>query len=216
MKKFRNRIVKINMARHMVITPVFRVSFPQVFTARAYEDAEDAKKVFQLDMIFDDKEDFKEQYRGKKIQTPSMMKVVSNAKFDQWGKDKAKWPKFNFPVFKDGSERVNSDGEVYAGYEGKWFVTAKSGEKFIPKVIGKSGQPLSEEEFYGGCFARAQLLARPYAFGKNFGVRFILLQVMKEKDGERFGGVGADVFDTVQEDDNWDSDTESDEDEEDL
>lgn len=208
----RFRLIKINEERHMVITPIARVSFPQVFVAKAFDDNPDDDKVFQLDLIYDSKEEFLKPYTGKKKQTPSMNRVVFNVKADQWGPDKAKWPRFNYPCFKRGDERSNEDGEIYKGYEGKFFITAKSGEKFPPKVIGPDGQPLTEADFYGGCYAIAQLIARPYAFGKNFGVRFILLQVMKTDDGEHFGGVAQDVFDTADREDDIDEENESDDD----
>lgn len=194
------RLIKVNESRHLVVTPKFRVSFPQLFTARSFQDAEDQKKEFRVDMIFESQDDFKKKGKTKRGETPSMIGAINNAKTDQWGPNKDKWPKMPFPVFKKGDERVNKDGEIYEGYSGKFFVTAKSGEKFPPKVILRNGQPATERDLYGGCFAQAALLARPYAFGRNFGVRFILLQVMKLEDGERFGGVSEDLFDVVEED----------------
>ena len=213
MKKRRGfNLIKINEERHMVITPVGRVSFPQVFTARSFEDNPEAEKCFQVDLIFDDKEEFKKEYKGKKKQTISMARAVINAKQDQWG-DKSKWPRFNYPCFKDGNERVDQDQNVLQGYADKYFITARSKEQFPPKVIDAHGKELTEQEFYGGCYARAQLIARPYAFGKNFGIRFILLQIMKTDEGERFGGVADDVFDLSEEDDeDWDTDEDNDED----
>lgn len=192
------KIVRINEARHMVITPKFRVSFPSVFTARSFQDDPDQKKSFSVDMVFDSPEDFKKKYAGKKKQTVSMMGAVMNAKIDQWGADKKKWPTMPHKIFKSGDERTNKDGEVYQGYAGKVFVTAKSGEKFPPKVVDRFGKPITEKEFYGGCYAQAQLIARPYDFGGNRGVRFMLLQLMKLEDGERFGGIADDVFDVAE------------------
>lgn len=200
-KVFKNQIVKMNMERHMVITPVCRLSFPQLFTPRAFQDLEGQPKSFQCELIFDDSDAFKEAYKGKKTQTPSMARVVTNAKIDQWGKDKDDWPKMPNRVFKIGNDRKSKDtGEVYQGYEDKVFVTVKSGEKFPPRIVGKDGKPIGENEMYGGCYVRAQLVARPYIFGKNHGVRFLLFSVMKEDDGERFGGVPNDVFDVSEAD----------------
>lgn len=193
------KIVKMNESRHMVITPVARLSFPQLFKARSFQDNEGQAKSFQCDLIFDEAQ-FKEEYKGKKKQTPSMKKAVLNAKIDQWGSDKAKWPKMPYPIFKNGDERVNKDGEPYAGYAGKFFVTAKCGEKYPPRIVDKFGKPIEEKEMYGGCYVRAQIVARPYAFGKNHGVRFLLLQVMKVDEGERFGGISDDVFDVSEDD----------------
>jgi hypothetical protein len=198
------KLVKVNEARHLVVTPKFRVSFPQLFVARSFQDAEDQKKEFRVDMIFDTQDDFKAKGKTKKGETPSMLQAFNNAKTDQWGLNKEKHPKMAYPVFKKGNERTNKDGEIYEGYEDKWFVTAKSGEKFPPKVILANGKPATEKDLYGGCFAQAALLARPYAYGKNFGVRFILLQVRKLEDGERFGGVSEDLFDVSEVEDEMD------------
>lgn len=208
-KPKRVEIIKTNKDRHMVLTPEFRVSFPQLFEPRAYEEGQ--KKVFQLDMIFDDEDAFKEVYKGKKTKTVSMKQAIRNAKVDQWGEDKNEWPNFPNEVFKDGDERTNAEGEIYMGYEGKFYVTAKSNEEFKPKLIDKYGKAITEpDDLYGGCYARAQLIARPYVSGKTHGVSFKLLQVMKTRDGEKFGGMDGDVFDVEDaiegegDEDSWD------------
>lgn len=198
------RLIKVNESRHLVITPKFRVSFPQLFVARSFQDQPDQKKEFRVDMIFDSQDAFKAKGKTKKGETVSMIVAVNNVKVDQWGANKDKWPKMQFPVFKKGDERTNKDGEIYEGYEGKWFVTAKSGEKFAPKILLANGQPASEADLYGGCYAKAALLARPYVFGKNFGVSFRLLQVMKVEDGDRFGGVSEDLFEVEEDDTDFD------------
>jgi hypothetical protein len=194
MSKKKIQIIRINSERHRVITPIARVSFPQVFTPRAYEDAADQPKSFRVDLIFDSKEVLKEPYKGKKTQTVSIMQALINAKKDQWGEDKTNWPTMQYPVIKDGNERVTDDGEPYDGYADKFFITAKCGEKYPPKIVGIDGRPLTEQEFYGGCYARAVLVARPYYFGKNAGLKMVLMQLMKTSDGEKFGMSG-DVFD---------------------
>ena len=208
----KKNLIKINKERHMVITPVARVSFPNVFTARSYEDDPENKKQFQVDLLFDSKDVLKEKFKGKKTKTISVMQAISNAKKDQWGPDKSKWPKFPYPVIKIGNERKNTEGEIYDGYKGKVFISARCGEKFPPKVIGLDGEPLTEAEFYGGCYARAQLIARPYKYGKNHGVRLVLIQLMKVEDGEKFG-LSTDVFDLAEgdtDDDDWSDESDDD------
>lgn len=205
-------LIKTNKARHMVITPVARISFPTVFTPRAFEDDPDGIKYYQCDFIFNSLDELKGPYQGKKTQTISVLQAIHNVKCDQWGKDKDAWPKFPYPVTKKGNERTNEDGEVLEGYADKIFIKAKSGEKYPPKIIGIDGRPLtSDVQVYGGCYARAQLLARPYQFGKNFGVKFTLLQLMKVKDGEKFG-MPSDVFDISElvDDESSDFDSETD------
>lgn len=216
MVKKQIKLIPIKEARHFVVTPILVVSFPVLFEPRSFGDDPSGKKSFQVDLIADSNDVWKEPYKGKKKQTVSMMQAVVNVKKDQWGLDKSKWPKFNYPVFKDGSERKNAEGEIYEGYEDKVFVTAKSDEKYKPIVIDKTGKPLDAKDVYGGCLARAELIARPYAFGKNFGVRFIIKSLMKIEDGDRFGGVSGDSYDFEEDDTSVEEDfDESDSDDED-
>lgn len=216
------KIVKVNEARHMVITTIARASFPNLFTARSFKDQPDQPKEFKIDLLFDPA-DIKKPGKGKKGATPSLYEAYYNALKDQWGPNKDKWPKMRYgfkDVFKDGNEIKNAEGEVYDGYAGKIIVTAKSKEKFAPKVFDRYGEPLDEQDMYGGCFVQAKLIARPYDFAGNRGVSFKLYQVIKVKDGERFGGGGnhemafaveedaSDQFeggndDSNDEDDNW-------------
>lgn len=190
------RLVKISDARHCIVTPVMTLSFPKVFKPVWNELSK--KNEFSCDLIAEDEDDLKQDYKGKKKQTVSILRAVNNAWIDQWG-PKEKWPKWTFKTIKNGDEQKNKDGEVYAGYEGKKFITAKSGEQYAPKIVGSDGEPLDEKQLYGGAKVRAALIARPVHFGKTIGVRFILQQIMKVADGERFGGGGMqDVFDVEE------------------
>jgi hypothetical protein len=201
MKKPMTKIIKMNAARHMVITPKARISFPVLFTPR--ENMNGDALNYSADLIFDSREDFKKPYAGKKIKTISLVQAVANAKRDQWGADKEGWPKMEYTPFKDGNSRISkADQKVLDGYKDGWFIQAKSGEKFPPKVLSRAGKPLTEADVYGGCYVQAQVMARPYSMGKNHGVRFILLAIQKLEDGERFGGGGANaMFDVTEEQD---------------
>lgn len=198
------RKFRVNKDRHMVVTPVVRLSFPQLFTPRSYKDDPDAKKIYRCDLIFTP-EQVKEKYEGKKTQTVSLLAAKNNAAFDMWGPDKKKWPRFNHPAIKKGDTNTNSEGEIRNGYEGMYFVSPKTGEKYPPKIVGRDGREITEKDLYGGCWVRAQIVASAYETGANKGVTFYLNQVMKVKDGERFGGVPDDVFDVSEIDDNEDS-----------
>ncbi len=186
------KIVKVNEARHMVITTIARASFPNLFTPRSFKDQADQQKEFKIDLLFSP-EDISKPGKGAKGATPSLKDAYYNAMKDQWGPNKDKWPKMRYSfsdVFKDGNEIKNADGEVYDGYEGKIIVSAKAKEKYPPKVFDRYGQPLNEQDMYGGCYVQAKLIARPYDFAGNRGVSFKLYQVIKIKDGDRFGGGG--------------------------
>lgn len=186
------KIIKMNPDRHLVVTQIARASFPQLFTPRSFQDDPDQQKEFKLDLIME-KADVKEPGKGKKGPTPSLYDAYYNACKDQWGPDKTKWPKFRYgfeDTFKDGNNVKNGEGETYDGYENKIVVTAKSKEKYPPKVFDRYGEPLTETDMYGGCYVQALLVARPYDFAGNRGVSFKLSQIIKVKDGERFGGGG--------------------------
>lgn len=188
---------KINQSRHMCVTPIARLSFPSLFTPVSFGNDADGKKNYRCDLIFT-KDQLVEKYDGKKVQTPSILEVINNAKEDMWGADKSKWPKMSFPSVKKGDENTNKDGETRLGYEGMFYISAKTGEKYPPKVVGPGGQELSEREVYGGCYVRAQIVASAYDTPIGKGVSFYLNQVLKVKDGERFGGMSTDIFDEVE------------------
>lgn len=185
------RNIKIT-ERHVVITPVARASFPNLFKARSFQDNPDEKKEFSIDLIFDPAQ-IEEDGKGKggKV-TPSLKKAYFNALRDRWGEDKTKWPKFKYgpkDIFRDGNECKDFEDEVYDGYAGKIIVKAKASEKYPPKVFDKTGKPATDENLiYGGCFVQAKVIARPYSFAGNNGVSFKLYEVIFRTDGERFGG----------------------------
>lgn len=185
-------IVRVNNARHMVVTQVARLSFPVLFVPKSFQDKENEAKSFSCDLIFDSLDDLKKPWNGKKTQTPSLLQAIRYAKEDQWGTDKEKWPHFAYPNIKKGNEAVNKDGEIRNGYEGKVFVKATSGEKFPPKIVLANGTPATESQVYGGCYVQAQILVRPYLM-PNKGVSLRLISVRKVKDGEKFGA-GVDLL----------------------
>lgn len=206
-KRKRAKIIKVNKARHMIITPVVRLSFPNLFTAKAFQDNPREAKTFYCDLIADNEDVWKEPYKGKKTQTVSLKKAIRNCMVDQWGEDKADWPEVEHPAIRDGDDKQNDDGETLEGYEGKSYISPRSGEDYPPKIVLVKGGGLADEkDVYGGCYVRAQILCRPYDTGTKAGVSLRLLSVMKVADGEKFG-VGTDLFDT----DDFDADEEEEE-----
>ncbi len=211
----KGNIVRVNVARHMVVTQIARLSFPALFTPKAFQDKPNEAKSFSCDLIFDSMDDLKKPWEGKKTQTPSLMKAIRFAKEDQWGVDPKKWPNFPHANIKKGDEQKNKDGEIRQGYEGKFFVKATSGEKFPPKIVLRDGTPATEAQVYGGCFVQAQILVRPY-LTPNQGVSLRLVSIRKVKDGDKFGA-GIDLLeyeDAVEAEDDDNDWTESGEDDE--
>lgn len=200
-KRKRAKIIKVNKARHMIITPVVRLSFPNLFTAKAFQDNPREAKTFYCDLIAENEDVWKEPYKGKKTQTVSLKKAIRNCMVDQWGEDKADWPEVEHPAIREGDDKTNEDGEVLEGYEGKSYISPRSGEDYPPKVtLVKGGALADEKDVYGGCLVRAQILCRPYDTGTKAGVSLRLLSVMKVDDGEKFG-IGTDLFDVDDDED---------------
>lgn len=189
--------MKNNIQAKKVITPEFRVSFPAVFTAKAFQNQEPKYSVV---MLFSKKTDISE-----------LKKAAMNAAAEKFGNDKTKWPKNLKMPFRDGDEKADTPG-----YKDTIFVTASSKQR--PGLVDRSRQAiLSEEDFYAGCYARAELIAFAYDTAGNRGVSFSLQNIQKLKEGEKFSGRKAaeDVFDSVEDDsDNPDNYGSSDADDE--
>lgn len=207
-------IIRVNKERHMIITPVCRLSFPNLFVATSHKDEEEGKKTFHCDLIVDSEDVWNQPYNGKKTQTISLKKAILNAKTDQFG-EKADWPHMEHDAIREGNDRTIGDSdEVLEGYGDKSFIKPRTGEKYPPKVLLKNGKPASADDLYGGCYVRAQILVRPYDTGTNAGVSLRLIAIIKDSEGEKFG-VGGEMFDIEEEEEvnSWDTGDDSDEEE---
>lgn len=159
-----------------LLTPMFRVSFPQIFEARAMQPGQEAK--YSITMLFDIKT-INQKPSEKKLWEDMMASVKIVAA--------EKWPKgipvgFKVP-FRDGLEK-----EQYEGY-GKGIIFVAATTKTRPGLVDQNLQKIiNPEEFYPGVYARATV--NPFAWtklGKN-GVSFGLQNVQKVKDGDALGG----------------------------
>lgn len=104
-------------------------------------------------------------------------------------------------AIRDGSKRVNKAGDVYEGYEGNTYVTAKSATR--PLLVDQHRQPVTEEDgtIYSGCYVNAivELYANTQPTKK--GVFAGLKGVQFVKIGDAFGGgapAAATEFDVVE------------------
>jgi hypothetical protein len=103
--------------------------------------------------------------------------------------------------YRDGDLRVNDAGDVYEGYEGAMYVTAKNPSK--PTVIDRSRQPLTEEDGkpYSGCYVNAIIDVYAMKQGEKKGVFATLTGVQFVKDGDAFSGgraADADEFEELE------------------
>ncbi len=159
-----------------VKTPVFRVSFPAVFTPKAAPGSDKLK--YSVVMLFD-----------KTADLTAMKAAVKAAVIGRWGPDSTKWPKNLVLPFRKGEEKQ------LEGYgPGVVFATASANAERKPYVVDEAVQAIIDpSEFYGGCYAHAKVNAFAWpapgkqGFGKS-GVSFGLQGIQKVKDGESFSG----------------------------
>ena len=157
-------------------TPIFRVSFPQVFEARSMQPGQPAK--YSLTMLFDLAEMKKDAAQWKKWQ--DMLAAVKLSAQEKWPKGVP--ANFKNP-FRDGVEK-----EQYEGY-GKGIIFVVASTKTRPGVVDQSVKRIIDpEQFYAGCYAHADI--NPFAWEKlgKHGVSFGLQNVQLVKAGEPLGG----------------------------
>lgn len=187
------------------VTPEFRVSYPNVFKPKAFNNGEPK---YSLVMLFDKKTPLKENLR----------RAAHAAAVEKFG-PKEQWPKkFKMP-FRDGDEEKPGT----EGYENVIFVAASS-KNPVGIVNQRREDILDQSAFYAGCYARAEVIAYAYDQQGNRGVGFALLNVQKLRDGKPFAGrkpaaaVFDEVKDTSDDEDSYDdsSDDDDDDDDEDV
>jgi len=165
-----------------VMTPEFRVSYPNVFKPKKNELS--GKDEFSMVAVFPPGADLS-----------ALKKAATDALIERWGADQAKWPANLRSPFRK-CEEAAKDGVQPDGYPiGGTYINLKSNDK--PGVVDQNVQDIIEpREFYAGCYARTKVnaFAYPKAGGKDFGnrgVSFWFENVQKVRDGEPFGGSAA-------------------------
>lgn len=169
------------MAIDPILTPKFRARWTQLAEP-------DEKGKFSITMLFPKDADLK----------PLKALIIAAIK-DKWG-DRFKPSQLSLPL-KDGNEKINADGEVYAEYVDTTWATAST--KYAVTVLdatkGKKPIPTAElkSAVYDGCYCIAQVSAYGWEYkddktGKVIkrGVSLRLENLLKYADGEQIGGVG--------------------------
>lgn len=185
------------------MTPVFRVSFPQVFVAKSVVAGAEPK--FSLSMlfpkVFTGPDAAEEQKRLDLIKA-----AVNAAAVAKFGPDKTKWPTQRVPDGKGGLITVSAlqspwhDGteKDYEGYDAS-VIYATASSKMKPGLVDLNMNPIiAPNEFYGGCYARATVTVYAYD-NKKKGVGIGLRNIQKVRDGEPFSGASKpeDDFDAI-------------------
>jgi len=165
-----------------IVTPEFRLSFPNLVTPQSFEGG---RPTFSITMLF-----------PKDADISALKDLAREAATKRWGTDQDEWPKGMRLPFRDGDEKS------YAGYEDCTYVRASANEDRKPGTVDAAGQPIINPgvDLYGGCYARAYVNAFAYDKAGNRGVAFGLIHVQKLRDGDAFGASAApasEVFGTV-------------------
>jgi hypothetical protein len=162
-----------------------RLSFPDLFKARAFNADQEAK--FSATFILD---------KGSK-QAKALEDAIAAAVKDKWPKAK---PKALKVCLRDGSEKDHLDGFG----EDVVFFNASADKR--PTVVDRDRSPLTAEDGkpYAGCYVNAMVdvWAQDNQFGKRINCQ--LMGVQFARDGESFGGGGvaaADDFPALEEGD---------------
>lgn len=157
-------------------TPEFTVSYPNIWTAKAVNEGDEAK--FSISMVFDPDADLSE-----------MKEKALNAAYNFWGRDKTRQliedGKFRSP-FRDGTKEKRGDST----YEGKIFVGARSSDQpGVGMIVGSKYVPITEKlDFYAGCKAVATINFFAYDVKGNKGVAAGLNNLCKTGEGSRLSG----------------------------
>ena len=180
--------------KRFVLTPMFRVSFPNI------AEKNDMSNKYQITMMFKKGTDISE--------------LIANAKEARIGKWSKNLPKgFQNPFMKvDDME----EDDRYDGYEdGMVIIRAKA--SYRPGVVDSKRNEIPIEDLdtylYGGIYARAAVSAYAYDKAGNRGVAFGVDAIQIIKDGEPLGSrVSAEeAFADVEDTDDFDAGAEEDE-----
>jgi hypothetical protein len=163
-----------------LLTPKFRVSFPQVFEKASYNNGTPR---YSLVGLF-----FPKQFtEADKAKWDAIKKKLGEVCVEFFKKDiKAMQEDRSFKIpFHKGSEK---EYQGYGDPDMRFFSMANS--KRRPQILDVKGNPITSEnaeEFYAGCWARASV--NPYAFNNiGKGLAIGLGNIQKLGDDESFEG----------------------------
>lgn len=179
-----------------------RVAFAHgLFKATAMEEGQQPK--FGADFILGPEAKVFEVLADKKAVPTDMKKALLAVANETWkgkGAEMLEDLEASKKCYRNGNRRVNKSGDIYDGYEGHWYVTAKSPVR--PGLFGAEGQPVTEEDgvIYSGCYVDVIFDLYGNAQPKKKGVFAGLTGVKFRADGDAFGGgrvATADDFEDI-------------------
>lgn len=168
-----------------IMTPKFRVSFPNVFQASSYNDS---KPSFNMTMLF-----------PKAANLDVFKNALREVAKMRWG---AKLPQIALPFIDGNSKSYDGYADMIAIKVANYIYDAKNEHKAKPGIVDANRVPiLTPAEFYAGCYARATVFAKAsggpgtrYAAKVSFGLR----NIQKLEDGEAFGATSVAAEDDFE------------------
>jgi len=190
----------------IVVLKNVRLGFPKLFTPE--RATEDGPLKYSAHGIIDPNTT---DGRANVEQVKAAQRHVAEA---TWG---VKWQQIvkslepNRRAFRDGATMVNSEGELYAGYDGMKYVSASRKEKQgRPQLLDRRKNPVAEEDglLYGGCYV--DMIVSFYTTnGRKQGGNgvFASLELVRfRQHGEPFGAAPVDADEYLDELDDDDDD----------
>ena len=170
------------MSSTKVVTGIVRFSYCHVWEPSAIGDSEEEK--YSVSLLI------------PKTDTKTIAKInAATAAALAAGKDKkfgGKVPKSYKKPLRDGDDERPDD----EAYEGMYFLNANSKRK--PQIVDRDVNPiLDQDEFYSGCWGRADINFFAYNSNGSKGVAVALNNLQKVRDDEPLGAVvasAAEVF----------------------
>lgn len=165
------------MSKTPVVTPEFRISYPNLFTPK--KNKLNGKDEYSCTALFKKGADLSKLKAAAKLATE-----------EKWGKDPKKWPANLRSPFRDQAEKakeVDGNRVLPDGHEeGAIFMNFKALK--APGVVDSKVQDiLDESEIYAGCYVRASVNVFAYDQLGNRGISFGLQNIQKLRDGEPLG-----------------------------
>lgn len=163
-----------------LLTPPFRVSFPQVFEKSSYNNGTLRYSLTGLFYPADFTDADKLKWQAIKVKLTEVCKEFFKKDFKVMKEDRS----FKIPFHK-------GDEKDYQGYGDPAMVFfSMANSKRRPQIVNVKGDPITSEnaeEFYAGCWARASV--NPYAFNNiGKGLAIGLGNIQKIRDDESFEG----------------------------
>lgn len=183
-----------------------RLSFPSLFEMK--KTSEEGKPKYSVAGLMDpNTETGKANIAAVKAMQTRLAKQTWK---DNWEKV-LKAMEWDRRLLRPGERATNAEGDVYAGYEGMYFVTASNTRSI--KVLNRdksAAGPNDQEKFYGGCYADLVLSCYTVTDRKKGGNGiFATIEIVRwVADGEAFGAAPVDEDDYLDDLDDDEDDFE--------